>query len=238
VGCLSLLAPRSSLLAQLPHYSPATLAGASYTEIIQTSVVSRTGTAEVRRSIARTARFGVSVSGDTVIVSADSLDLSESSGAETRRFDAGGLLGGRWKLMLARNGAPAVLTRPFVPDDIAEVSDVASAMEDFFPRTPPPMAVNAVSIDSARTRWERLPDSAGVQRFHWNLTRQRQGVQTVADTVPLTLRESSRESGELAWRSTGVPLAWTRTIHTEVTSTVRGRTVQSVVEQRIVVRRG
>jgi hypothetical protein len=55
--------------------------------------------------------------------------------------------------------------------------------------------------------------------------------------VPLETREMTRESGRLSWSPAGAPLAWTRLIHSEVTSAIRGRTVQAVVDQRIVVRR-
>ena len=68
-----------------------------------------------------------------------------------------------------------------MPDDLTEVSDVAGAMDDFFPRMPPPLAVNASATDTARTRWTCLADSAGSQRDQWSY-RQQQGVRAVADT--------------------------------------------------------
>ena len=237
---LALLASRfSPLEAQVPapHYTHAALAGASFLEQVTSNVTSRTGTTERKRTIARTARFGVSVLGDTVVVSGDSLALRETAGGVERMLDASGFLGGRWRLFLSNAGVSRVLHRPFVPDDITEVSDVAAAMDDFFPRTPPALAVSASATDTANTRWDRLADSAGTERYHWSLTRQHQGVRTVADTVPLELHEMTRESGALAWSPAGAPIAWSRTIHSEVTSAIRGRTVQAVVDQRITVRR-
>lgn len=240
LGCLALLVSRlSSLEAQLspPQYRPATLSSTSFLEVIATSVVSRSGGAEVRRSISRSARYGVRRAADTVIVSADSLDLSESSGDATRRLDAGGFLGGQWKLFLDARGAVRVLTRPFVPDAMAEVSDVGAAMDDFFPRLPMALAVGGSATDSAGMHWSRLADSSGLSRYQWSVTRQHAGTRTVADTVPLRANETTRESGTLGWDPVGVPRAWTRVIHTELTSTIRGRTVQGVIDQRIMVRR-
>ena len=235
----SLVSPLSSLDAQspAPRYNPASLAATSFLEQVTSTVVSRSGGAERTRTIARTARFGVSVSGDTIVVSGDSLALSESVGGVDRTLDASGFLGGRWLLFISPLGVPRIHHRPFVPDEITEVSDVAAAMDDFFLRTPPPLAVNASATDSANTRWDRLADSAGSQRYRWSVTRQHEGVQIVADTVPLQVREVTRESGTLTWSPAGAPLAWSRTIHSKVTSAIRGRTVQAVVDQRITVRR-
>lgn len=221
-----------------PGYSLAALDRSSYLEAVSTSVDSRTGTLQSRRSMARTARFGVRIAGDTVIVSGDSLELSETTGGVTRSFDPGGFLGGQWKLFLGPTGLPRVVARPFVPDDIAEVNDVAAAMDDFFPRTPPALLVNASTTDTAQYRWTRLTDSAGAGRYRWTVNRDHEVVRTVADSVPLKSHEVTRESGAVVWGSAGVPLGWSRSIHTEVTSTIRGRTVQAVVEQRIEVRRG
>lgn len=232
-----LLASPLSAQQPIPHYNHAALAGTSFIEQVTSNVTTRTGTAERQRAISRTARFGVSVSGDTVVVSGDSLALSESADGVDRAFDARGFLGGRWRLFISASGAAQVQVRPFVPDDITEVSDVAAAMEDFFPHTPPALAVNASTTDTARTHWNRLTDSAGNQRYEWSFSRQHEGVRTVADTVPLQVHEVTRESGTLVWNPVGAPLAWTRLIHSEVTSAIRGRTVQAVVDQRIVVRR-
>ena len=234
---LFLLALPVSAQQSAPHYTHAALAGTSFLEQVTSNVTSRTGTAERKRTISRTARYGVSVSGDTVVVSGDSLTLSETADGSDRLFDTGGFIGGRWRLFLSATGVAAVHFRPFVPDDITEASDVAAAMDDFFPRTPPVLAINAGATDTAGTRWDRLTDSAGVERYHWSATRQHEGVRMVADTVPLQLHEVTRESGTLTWSPAGAPLAWSRLIHSEVTSAIRGRTVQAVVDQRITVQR-
>ncbi len=226
-----------SVLRTGPSYTLSALDGTSFLEVVNSSVVSRTAGAESRRSLARAARFGITLSHDTLLVSIDSLDLTQSGDGTTRSFDAGGVLGGRWKLFLAPNGAPNVLLRPFVPEEITDVSDVAAAMTDFFPPAPPQLVVNGVRTDTVGIRWQRRPDSAGVERYHWSQTRQHQGVRTVADTVALQVHENTTESGEMAWLRAGAPVAWTRIIHSEVTSTIRNRTVQSVLDQRIVVRR-
>ncbi len=235
-GGVALLLSPLDAQAPAPRYTHVALAGTSFLEQVTSTVVSRSGGAERTRATSRAARFGVSVSGDTVVVSGDSLALSESAGGVDRTLDASGFLGGRWRLFLSKGGVPSVHHRPFVPDDITEVSDVAAAMDDFFPRTPPALAVNASATDTANTRWERLADSAGSQRYHWSLARQHEGVRTVADTVPLQVHEVTRESGTLAWSPAGAPLTWSRQIHSEITSAIRGRTVQAVVDQRIVVR--
>jgi hypothetical protein len=100
------------------------------------------------------------------------------------------------------------------------------------------LLVGSSVTDSAGIRWERLADSSASERYRWTVTREQQGTRAVADTVPLQLHQVTRESGAMAWGRAGVPLAWSRIIRSEVTSTVRQRTVQAVVDQRIAVHRG
>jgi hypothetical protein len=75
-----------------------------------------------------------------------------------------------------------------------------------------------------------------VSRYRWTFEQALDTVRVVADSVPLTVEETSRESGSGAWDATG-PLTWQRRIDTTSRSTIRERTVMAVVEHRIAVRR-
>ena len=67
----------------------------------------------------------------------DSLALWRRSPETTIRPDTDGLLGGRYRGGLTREGRYRSRVRPFVPDEVAEVAGMATALDDFFPPLPP-----------------------------------------------------------------------------------------------------
>lgn len=200
-----------------PGYPVRALDRASFSESIRTEVVTRIENSSRRRLVARAARFGVELHGDTVVVSADTLMLSELADGSSRTLDTDGFVGGRYLLLLDPTGRATLIERPFLPDDLAEVSDVGRAMDDFFPPLPPAIAVGGVNIDSAGRSWGRLSDSIGVRRYRWSSVFSHDDNEMVADSVPTRLSETTRESSTLAWHSSRGPLAWSRRIESEVT---------------------
>lgn len=221
----------------MPGYPVRVLDGAQFTESIRSEVNTRVATAASRRLVARDARFVVHLRGDTVVVSADSLSLSELADGQQRTLDTDGFVGGRFYLLLDSLGTAQLLERPFVPDDLMEVSDVARAMDDFFPPLPPALAPGGTTADSAGRRWHRLADSAGVQRFRWTVEREHEGAERVADSVAARVSESVQETSALSWSPLRGPLRWSRRIESELTSRLRGQTIRASVVQRIDVSR-
>lgn len=221
----------------VPGYPVRALDGAVFSEQIRTEALTRVETAERRRVLRRDASFGITLRGDTVIVSADSVALTELADGTSRTLDTDGFTGGRFRLSLDDSGHATLWQRPFVPDHIVEVSDLGRAMDDFFPLLPPDILPS--STDSARDgrEWRRLSDSSGVRRFRWTEQRAREATESVADSVPAHIVESTREEGALAWSVTRGPLAWTRHIASDVTTRLRGRTIRATVVQQIEVRR-
>lgn len=223
--------------ALAPGYPVRALDGARFTEEVRTEAITRLEGSAHRRSLAREVHFGISLRGDTVVASADSVMLTELSDGHSRTLDTDGFVGGRYRLLLDSTGMATILERPFIPDDLAEVSDVARAMDDFFPPLPPAMAPGSTSSSGDGKEWRRLSDSSGNQRFRWNDQHSTEGPQSVADSVPALVTEASHEESALVWSSTRGPLAWTRRIASEVTTRLRGRTIRASVMQRIAVRR-
>jgi hypothetical protein len=218
-------------------YPVRALNGAVFSEEIRTEALTRVETAERRRVLRRDTRFGITVRGDTVIVSADSVALSELADGTSRTLDTDGFTGGRYRLTLDASGRATLWLRPFVPDDIAEVSDLGRAMDDFFPLLPPDILPSGTDSTRDDREWRRLADSGGVQRFRWTEHREREATQSVADSVSAQIVESTRDEGTLAWSVTRGPLAWTRHIASDVTTRLRGRTIRATVVQQIEVRR-
>ena len=220
-----------------PGYPVAALNHAQFTESVRTDALTRAGTVELRRLVARDARFALTLHGDTLVVSADSVALTEVADGRSRRLDTDGFVGGRYRLGLDSSGQATLWQRPFIPDEIADVSDVSRAMDDFFPPLPPGMAPGGATADAAGRQWRRLADSAGTQRFRWTMVTLRDTSRVANDTVAVLMREETHEASALAWSSTRGPLVWTRQIESDVTTRLRGRTVRATISQRIEVRR-
>jgi len=222
---------------QVPRieYKLAPLHGAMFVERLQSVATTQSGAAERRRVIDRTAQFGIVVRRDTAIVTADSIAVVETADGMSRRVNVDAVIGGRWALKIDSTGRPAAVDWPFVPQDIADVDDVGTAMDDFFP-LPPPVSPVGRSVTVAGVKWLRLSDSAGHSRFRWSANRD-VSTTTVGDSVPVRSTGKAIEDGELVWDPGRGPLGWKRHIETDMTSRFAGRTVHALVDQRSTVRR-
>lgn len=222
------------LAAQAMHY-PARVAGARFIERVHSDVTAASGTAERHRVIDRQAQYSTNLHGDTLVVSADSIRLDETADGARRNVDVDAVIGGRWKLLAGAGNTMRAVDAPFVPGDVADVSDLGAAMDDFFPSAPPPLAPGGRLADSVRGDWRRLADSAHLARYRWTARRRADSTSIGADSVLVHASTDAREDGEMAWSPALGPLAWTRRIVTGVTSHFAGRDVRAMVDQRIVV---
>lgn len=224
--------PVIALAAQAPLVP--SLDGAVFVERVRTDVSSRAGLGERHRVIDRYARYQVALRGDTLVVTADSVDLAETADGVRRVVDVDAVVGGRWKLVSGERTALRVVDRPVTTTDIADVSDVAAAMDDFLPAPPPELAVLAQTTDSNGRAWRRLADSAGTRRYRWSRHGRGDpstGLSDLGAGVSSTIETS--EDVSLAW-SAG-PRSWNRHIQSTVTTLVGTRTVRASIDQRIVV---
>lgn len=192
-------------------------------------------------------QFRASRSDDGIALEAwlDSLTLSRRSPELTISPDTDGLLGGRYRGVLSRTGAYTSEVQPFIPDEVAEVAGMATALEDFFPPLPPmQLEVGKSWTDSAGLTIRRLPDSSlsGLPLFQFEL--HRKGETRVSakrgDSLSVPHRQMSEENGSFVWHPTLGTLRRDRRIVVQtsvpVSRTVR-RPVRSRLEQRIVVTR-
>ena len=175
----------------------------------------------------------------------DSLTVIRQSPEATISPDTDGLLGGRYRGAMSPTGAYTSKARPFVPDEVAEMADMATALDDFFPPVPPrPLPVGKSWTDSGGLTIRRLPDSAlsGLPLFRFELER-RSEMRVVAkrgDTLSVPRRQISEERGSFVWHPTLGLVRRDRRIVVQATvpvsRTVR-QPVRSKVEQQIVVAR-
>jgi hypothetical protein len=175
----------------------------------------------------------------------DSLTITRHSPEATISPDTEGLLGGRYRGALSATGAYTSKARPFVPDEVAEMADMATALDDFFSPVPPgPLQVGKSWTDSSGLTIRRLSDSSlsGLPLFRFELER-RGEVRVVArrgDTLSVPRRQTTEEHGSFIWHPTLGLVRRDRKIVVQtavpMSRTVR-QPVRSRVEQRIVVAR-
>jgi hypothetical protein len=175
----------------------------------------------------------------------DSLSLWRKSRETTIRPDTDGLLGGRYRGALSGSGTYLGQVRPFVPDEVAEVAGMGTALDDFFPPLPPRLLrPEQAWRDSSGITIRRMADSgmSGVPlyRFELEVRREATSYPVPRDTARLRLRQVSREQGTFVWHPLLGLLRRDRRIVVE-TSVPAGRSirqpVRSRIEQRITVLR-
>jgi len=175
----------------------------------------------------------------------DSLVVSRRSAETTISPDTDGLLGGRYRGSLSATGAYSSQVRPFVPDEVAEVAGMATALDDFFPPLPTRQLLpGGTWSDSQGLTIRRLSDSAlsGLSLFRFELSRKDESrvAPRPVDTLALPLRQLSEEQGTFVWHPLLGLVRRDRRIVVQTavpaSRTVR-QAVRSRVEQRIRVTR-
>ena len=174
----------------------------------------------------------------------DSLTVRYDARAGRLEPDTDGLIGGRWEGRLAATGSVELLTRPFMPPDLREVSDLSDALLDFLPPLPAAsLAPGSQWTDSLGLTVRRLADSTAaegaVARYEWTI--HSRGALPVEVDSTLRIRQEAEDEGRLAWRDDLGVLGWTRrvTVETQLArtgrggSSHRGRVVQQIRVRRI-----
>jgi hypothetical protein len=167
----------------------------------------------------------------------DSLSLWRKSPDATIRPDTDGLLGGRYRGTLSATGAYTSQARPFIPDEVAEVAGMATALDDFFPPLPShSLAPGQAWTDSAGVTLRRMADSGmtgnPLYRYRLDIHREVKSSMVANDTAPLRLAQVSREQGTYVWQPTLGLVRRDRRIVIE-TEVPAGRSIRQPVRSRI-----
>jgi hypothetical protein len=206
------------------RYTAAQLDCASFIEHSRSRLDAETGGRRRRETLVRSGllRFRARASGDSVALEAwyDSLALSRESPEVTLRPDTDGLIGGRFRGALSPDGRYSETTRPYIPEDVAEVADVGRALGDLLPPLPPRwLAVGEQWTDGVGLELRRIADSSAQGRpVRRLLLRSRTRSDTAAirgDTVQLPATELTTEDGQVDWDPERGLLRRTRHIVTE-----------------------
>jgi hypothetical protein len=222
-------------------YTAAQLECSQFLETSSTTILTQSGRRNREQTAGRRAvwRFKAAPVDTEVALEGwmDSLAVWRRSPEATIRPDTDGLIGGRYRGALQRDGRYLGRVRPFVPDEVAEVAGLATALDDFFPPLPPrQLHSGEVWTDSLGTRIQRLADSAlsGLPLYRYALesTHKTQKVPLERDTISMKLDQVSRERGTFVWHPTLGLLSRDRQIVIE-TNVPAGPAVREPVRSRI-----
>ncbi len=232
------------------RYTAPQLDCASFIEHSRSRLDAETGGRRRRETLTRSGvlRFRARPSEDGVALEAwyDSLILSRESPEVTLRPDTDGLIGGRFRGTLSSDGRYSEMTRPYIPDDVAEVADVGRTLEDLLPPLPPrPLAVGEQWADRAGLELHRIADSSAsgrpVRRLLLRSTSRTDTAAVRGDTIQLPATEVTTEVGEVDWDTERGLLRRTRHIVTETTVPAGGPLklpLRSRMEQQTELTRG
>ena len=169
----------------------------------------------------------------------DSLSLRRRSAESEVSADTDGLIGGRYRGLLRPAGGYVQFARPFLPDEVAEVADLSGVAQDLFPPLPPEPLGREESWRDAGLEVSRLPDTvvAGRTLLHFRLEARSEAHEAVprGDTVPIPVRQTSVERGDVFWSTASGLVRRTRDITTEATIPSGGR-IQQPVRSRVIQR--
>ncbi len=238
------LAAGRTLLGQAPRYTATQLACARFVERTDSDIRGEAGGRPHDESAGRSARWIVRAApapngGLSTEAWLDSLTIWRKAGASVHSPNTDGLIGGRYRGLLSREGRYTASTRPFVPDEVAEYADLRDAFADLLPPLPPdPLSPGAAWHDAAGLEIERLGDSTAgpttIERYR--LTRRTAGHDArVADSVSIPVRQTTLEEGEFAWDGPRGVVGWRRTI-TADTDVPAGGALRVPVRSRVIQR--
>ena len=226
-SCVLLALSATALGAQTgPRYTAEAFACIRFrvtvTTDVQTELQGRERVEQVRRDGVLVVRGAPAADGIAIEAWWDSLALSRRADGDTLTPDAAGILGGRYRGVLTARGRFTRAAAPWVPDELAEVSDLAVALDDLFP-----------AFDSGSVR--RLRDSSGVARYRLVARRDLDAPATAER--PFAVQESESSEGIAAWDREGLR-SWVRTIRSEtrVKETPR-RTFRTQMTQQVDLQR-
>ena len=247
---VALLVTLSSRTAaqSVPGYSATQLACARFHEAVRSDLTLQTAGRTATASSGRDsdlifAAIAASSSPSLAVVAwFDSLIVWRSAGGKRIEPDASGVLGGRYRGELLPDGVTTTTVVPFVPGAVREVTDLSSALDDMLPRLPPRVLQTGEewrSGDSVAIR--RLSDSASLQRYHIQLSREGTVRPPPGDSLTPAYSRTLSDRGIAAWDPARGPVRYDHEVTVEASVPVGGAIrspARSLVEQQIVLVRG
>ena len=233
-------APALHAQGRAPSYGPAQFRCVRFEERSVSDIVTETGT---RRASARTGRSGELVlagipreDGVTLVSWYDRLAVWRMAAADSLAPDTDGVLGGHFRGTLSADGRYVASQRPFVPNAVRELSDVASALEDLLPPLPTrPLETGEAFRSGDSLTIQRLVDSTGLQRYRVERETAGRVTPPAGDTLTPPFDRVVRDHGSFTWHADEGVRRYERRLEIEVMVPPGGavkRAVRSEVAQR------
>ncbi|HEY7681250.1 MAG TPA: hypothetical protein VH879_01290 [Gemmatimonadales bacterium] len=175
----------------------------------------------------------------------DSLSVWREGAGERLEPETDGVIGGRFKGLLTGRGAFTAVDRPFVPDEVAEVSDVGDALGELLPPLAPVALIpGAAWKDDFGTVITRIADGrlAGqpVERYRLVRHSTRTESRLLPDSTAVSATRRESEAGTYDWSNELGPLRWEREITADVEVPAGGPVkspFRTQIEQMVTVER-
>jgi hypothetical protein len=175
----------------------------------------------------------------------DSLALWREGSGERLEPDTDGLVGGRYRGVLTRQGGYQASDTPFQPDEVAQVADLSGALGDLLPPLPPvALRPGGSWRDDLGTVITRLPDEtlAGERMSRYRLLRRgtHEESRLLPDSTEVRATRAETESGIFSWSEELGPVRWERDLADEVTVPAGGPVKQPFrtrIEQKVTMER-
>jgi hypothetical protein len=207
-----------------PAYHPLLLDGARYSQEVESTILLTSGRQSSRETAGRggTLAFVARSEGDGLAIEARFESLTvwrDGSGVRTEpSTDA--VVGGLYAGHLTPTGRFQSRDSPYIPDELATVSELAGVLDDLLPPLPPiPLAVGASWADGG-LRITRLRDGAAGGRRTWRYRIQskseREDTKMLPDSTAVEARRTEDEDGTMDWDPEAGPRRWEREVHVDV----------------------
>lgn len=241
----------AALEAQAPRYLPLQLDCVRYRVQAEATILTIAGRERSRES---TGRHGVMTvrgergPGDSLLRLQgwfDTLALYREGDGERLEPDTDGLIGGRFRAELTPAGGATATDRPFLPDEIAQVTDLSTALTDIFPPLPPRgLSPGSGWRDDLGTIITRLADMTltgrRVERYRLTRRSSRPVQQLLPDSSTVTGNRTESEDGTYYWSADVGMVRWERDLTDEMVMEKGGVVKQPFrtrVEQKVIVER-
>ena len=232
-----------------PRYHPLLLDCARYRTQGRSEILVQAGRQRTHESLGRDGVMVLRAAGVDSLIQLeawfDTLTMWREGSGERLEPDTDGLVGGRYRGTLTRQGGFTSSDTPFIPDEVAEVADLSTALADLLPQLPPvALAPGRSWRDGLGTVITRIDDgSVGgriVERYRLFRRSARQESRFLPDSTEVSASRTEGESGIFSWSSELGVIRWERDLTDEVAVPVGGLVKQPFktrIEQKVTVDR-
>jgi len=232
-----------------PVYHPLQLDGAAYRQEIRSDITLEGGRMRSRETGLREGRLQLRAAWKDSVIAIeawfDSLVAWREGNGERMIPETDGVIGGRFHGLLTPQGGLTTTETPFVPDPLAEITELAGALADLLPPLP---AVRLRPGESWRdpfgAAFLRVPDEVyrgrRVERYRLVRSGEREERRLLPDSTEVRAMRSERETGIFSWSPEVGVVRWERDVTVDVTVPEGGvvkAPFRTRIEQVIVVAR-